>query len=63
MLAIAILAGAFGAVFGTHRKILVLIPAMLFASVATFAVGFVSGNPHSVFLAMLAILASPLGTN
>jgi hypothetical protein len=59
MLAIAIFAGAFGAVFGTHCKILVLIPAMLFALAATFAVGFVSGaNPHTVFLAMLAILAS-----
>jgi hypothetical protein len=59
MLAVAVFGGALGVVLGAHFKVFVLMPAMLFASVATFALGFGSGaNPHAIFLAMLVILAS-----
>lgn len=59
MLAIAIFGAAVGAVLGSRYKMAVLVPAMVFVSVATFAFGFGSGaNPHSIALAILTILVS-----
>jgi hypothetical protein len=59
MLAIAIFGAAVGAVLSLRYRMVVLMPAMVFASAATLAVGFASGaNPHSIVLAILAILAS-----
>jgi hypothetical protein len=59
MLAIAIFGAAVGVVLGSRYKMIVLVPAMVLASVATFAVGFASGaDPHSIVVAILAIVVS-----
>ena len=59
MIAIVIFGAGFGAVLGSHFKIFVLGPAMLFAAVATLAIDFVREvSPSTIVLAIVAILAS-----
>ena len=56
MIAIVIFGVGLGAVLGSHFKIFVLGPAMLFAAAATLAVDFVRDvSPSTIVLAIVAI--------
>jgi hypothetical protein len=59
MVAIVIFGAALGAVLGSHFKIFILGPAMLFAAAAALAVDFVRDvRPSTIVLAIVSILAS-----
>ena len=59
MVTIVIFGAALGAVLGSHFKVFVLGPAMLFAAAAALAVDFVRDvSPSTIVFAIVAILAS-----
>jgi hypothetical protein len=59
MLAVIILGAAVGLVLGAYFKMFALGPAIMLASAATVATGFINGmDAHIVVLAVLAVLVS-----